>query len=547
MSKPERVYWYGIGLRPAVIEELARRPGWEPVGLSRDVDSIALHAPNTVDLWVVQAPDLTETLRWGRVVRERMGAAKVCVLVPREAPWDVWRAAVNAVIGPAPAVRTVTSIAELVDEGGNHAGSTRGSETVTPTPQAKGKDKHPSDSCLSEPHWNVVAAPGSGVACSLRPSTSADPGEQAAPSGAGSFGNGGKAGPDGFLMGNGHQVRWNPGSQVGGLRPGHPGAFVPPEQFQGQWGASLRVTDTGVGDGRGERLVPSGSDPERSATRPGSRQGWVWALQGPKGGVGTTWLSCELAAAAAATGLRVGLVDADWTGGDAATYLDLGGGPTILDLQPVMDGLATDWEQQWLVHPPTGLRLLAAPPRPELARLIEGETLARVLARGREHFDLLIVDGPAECLISSPWHGKDVPADRRLLITVPTPAALRRTRAWLENHAALSRESPPRVEVVVNRWSGVGSDRMEIERYLRHPVIGWLPDAGSTVDEVLAGGSLLVIHQPGHPLAVAVKQLASRLLGYNADIRPTPGLWRLLRDWFGSRRSAQPLRSAAGA
>ena len=496
MTGQARVFWYGVGLRPALIEQLARRPGWEPVGLARDVDGfVAPAAP--VDVWLVQAADLTDTLRWGRTLRSQAAGGQLCVLVPRGAPVDVWQAAVEAVVGPAPAVQVVSSLDELsprfLAAGGGEA--------------------------------RAVSRGGDGAGGAGEPGEGPPPAKsEQVPASVTGRGNG-----RGLPIGQ-DEAR---GTGESGARGESRGISAPGERRLPAFHGSTVTTPPPAGPPR--RGLPG--DAASSSQGP---EALVLAVTGPKGGVGRTWLSCELGVVAAQSGWRVGLIDADWSAGDAGVLLDLAGGPTILDLQAVMDGPDGDWDEQWVVHGRSGLRLLAAPPHPELSALVEEGVLGRVVARARHRFDLVIIDGPAAPLWSrSP--AVAAAADLCLLVTTPAPTSLRRARAWLDDRAHRGGEGAGDLAVTVNRWPGAARDRAEVEHYLRRPVLAWLPEDGAAVDAAVAAGVPLALAQPGHPLVAAVAELAARLFGWEAAPRRGGGLRRVLerlRPGGGARLAA---------
>lgn len=492
---PQAVRWYGVGLRPRTLERLARLPGWIPMGLAPDVPAAPPRDP--VDLWLLEGDDLRETLRRGKALQPLLGGGRLCVLVPAGAAAEVWRAAVEAVIGAPPEVRAVGSLEELAGPEAGAAGAPEAQAAVPPDGAVRTARLPAGGTPLGK-----AADPGS-LAGPGAPTPAPAPQGTAAPAGA-------------------------PGSG----RTAVPVLEVRPPRWPG---APLT----------GEDAAP------RPAGQPGAAVGGVVAVVGPKGGVGRTWLSCELGAAMAAAGERVALVDADWVGGDAAVHLDLTGGPTILDLQPLVDGPPEDWEEQWMVHPRTGLRFLAAPPRPELASLVEPGVLAPVLARARRHFHLVLVDCPADdrpmsgqvADMSDARGGRWWDADRLLLVTTPAPTSLRQARAWLERWhlpAGGWRDGrAPQVDIVVNRWEPAGPERRALEDYLGHPVRAWLPEDAGAVESAIAAGVPLVLTDPSHPLAVAVRELAGRLLGREL---PGPGggaggFWRGLAERVRRKRA----------
>ena len=223
-----------------------------------------------------------------------------------------------------------------------------------------------------------------------------------------------------------------------------------------------------------------------------------------------------------------------------AVALDLPTGPTVLDLQPLLDGDDEGWLDQWLVHPRSGLRVLAGPPRPDLAGLVAPDTLARLLRRAAAVFDVVVVDGPATATFPAAWWPEGLHGVL-LAVTTPEPGALRRTRLWIEGidaHGATGVE----MAVVVNRWRGAEAMRAETEKYLAGPVIAWIPDDPEAVQLAAADGLPLALAQPGHPAVDAVAALLGRLLG--VPLHP-PRQGMLRRLWHRWRPGVRPQQDGA--
>ncbi|MGZ3632071.1 MAG: AAA family ATPase [Candidatus Limnocylindrales bacterium] len=126
--------------------------------------------------------------------------------------------------------------------------------------------------------------------------------------------------------------------------------------------------------------------------------GRIVTVFSPKGGVGRTTVAVNLAVAAASElGKRVVLVDGSFQFGDVGVLLNLNPkNKSIADLIPEMaDGEPESIDQIIVTHS-SGLRVLLAPPSPEMAELITPPYLKRLLQRLRESHDLVIVD-------SWPW------------------------------------------------------------------------------------------------------------------------------------------------
>jgi pilus assembly protein CpaE len=127
----------------------------------------------------------------------------------------------------------------------------------------------------------------------------------------------------------------------------------------------------------------------------GGHDGQVIALFSPKGGVGRTTVAVNLAVAAATElGKSVVLMDGSFQFGDVGVLLNLNPkNKSIADLVPELE--AGDPElslDTFVINHSAGIRVLLAPPSPEMAELITPAGVKRVLDALRRTHDLVIVD-----------------------------------------------------------------------------------------------------------------------------------------------------------
>ena len=115
---------------------------------------------------------------------------------------------------------------------------------------------------------------------------------------------------------------------------------------------------------------------------------------GPKGGVGRTTLAVNLAVAAATElGQRTCLVDASFQFGDVGVLLNLNPkNKSIADLIPELEAGEPESLETFLVNHSAGIRVLLAPPSPEMAELITPSGAKRMLEALRATHDLVVVD-----------------------------------------------------------------------------------------------------------------------------------------------------------
>jgi pilus assembly protein CpaE len=132
----------------------------------------------------------------------------------------------------------------------------------------------------------------------------------------------------------------------------------------------------------------------RRAVGPG--EGKMITIVGPKGGSGKTLVTANLAAALAAAGQRVVVVDLDLQFGDIGLALGLSPDKTIYDLLSSGGSMDAEKVEAFLAPHESGVRVLLAPRRPDQAGLITVEFLRDVYAVLRSSYDVLIVDTPPQ-------------------------------------------------------------------------------------------------------------------------------------------------------
>jgi pilus assembly protein CpaE len=155
--------------------------------------------------------------------------------------------------------------------------------------------------------------------------------------------------------------------------------------------ASIRQVHVREKQKRGRMVVPAQPGAVDEANK---KNGKVVTLFAPKGGVGRTTLAVNLAVAMAGEQRQsVTLVDGSFQFGDVGVLLNLNPkNKSIIDV--VAEAGTTDEElvDTTLINHSTGIKVLLAPPSPEMAELITVDQVRRVMSRLRDSNDFTVVD-----------------------------------------------------------------------------------------------------------------------------------------------------------
>lgn len=129
-----------------------------------------------------------------------------------------------------------------------------------------------------------------------------------------------------------------------------------------------------------------------SAFAPASK-GKIITVYSPKGGTGCTTIAVNLAIALHNEDTRAVLVDANLQFGDVAVFMNEHGKNTITELAPRVDELEPDVVEEILIkHEASGVRILAAPQRPEMAEKVSAEQFTKVLQFLQRMYSYVVVD-----------------------------------------------------------------------------------------------------------------------------------------------------------
>jgi pilus assembly protein CpaE len=158
--------------------------------------------------------------------------------------------------------------------------------------------------------------------------------------------------------------------------------------------------------------------------------GKVIMVYSPKGGTGVTTVATNLAVTMNSQNTHVVLVDGSLQFGDVTVFLNEQPRSSIVDLAPRADELDPDIVNDVLInHSQTGLRILAACPRPEMADKITGQQFVKILGFLRRLYHFVIID--TSSYLSEPIIAAMDESDLIILLTTQDIPAIRDTKIYL--------------------------------------------------------------------------------------------------------------------
>jgi pilus assembly protein CpaE len=259
------------------------------------------------------------------------------------------------------------------------------------------------------------------------------------------------------------------------------------------------------------------------AGMPGFVQGKIVTVYSPKGGTGCTTLAVNMAIALHNEETRVVLVDANLQYGDVAMFFNEQGKNTILDIAPRVDELDPDVVEEIMIkHEQSGIHILAAPQRPELAEKISAEQFSKVLNYLRQLYAYIVVD-TSSILTDVVLSAIDI-SDAIILITTQDIPAIKNARLFLDllQTMGVDREH---IVFVMNRFDkriGITPDR--ISENLKQKISVVIPLDERIVIPAVNRGLPFMLDNKAQPVAKGVFALAEAVRAQLAtlDVNEAP-------------------------
>jgi pilus assembly protein CpaE len=242
---------------------------------------------------------------------------------------------------------------------------------------------------------------------------------------------------------------------------------------------------------------------EKASTR-------IFSVFAPKGGVGKTTIAFNLAVAIGQKDQRTVLIDGSLQFGDLRALLKVpADAPSILDLPT--DRIAESDLGDVLWRDPSGIDILLAPPRIEMAEMVTSRDIEKVLSLLRRVYSVIVID------MSSYVNDVNLAfldaSDTILEIVTYDSTTIHNTVAIADTFRAIG-YAASKVRYLINRAdSSGGIDPAALERALGRVPEHRVMSDGRLVIQSNNEGVPFVLANPEAPISLDLARLAGDLLG----------------------------------
>lgn len=238
--------------------------------------------------------------------------------------------------------------------------------------------------------------------------------------------------------------------------------------------------------------------------------GKVVVVFSPKGGSGCSTIAINTAISLADRDHKTILVDASLQFGDVAVMLNMKPLTSVVDLSTSDDELDDDLVSSVIKVHASGLDVLMAPPRPEMAEVVTTERMVTLIVYLTKIYDYVIID--TSSAINDMSLAIMDEADAILLIAQPNLPSLKNASRFINLTESLDYEAR-KIWLVINGVTNKQKISVKnIASTLKRPVIMTIPEDRETVSAAANRGKPLVMGATQKkPVSQSLQKLAERI------------------------------------
>jgi len=258
-------------------------------------------------------------------------------------------------------------------------------------------------------------------------------------------------------------------------------------------------------------MIPSVQGPGASVSISPAHavHGKVIVVYSPRGGVGRTMVSTNLALSLQTEDTPTVIVDAALQFGDVSACLNLQTRNSLLDLVEQVGELDTDLVDRIAVHHASGLKVVAAPARPEQAESVQGAHISKVIRFLATIFHYVVVDTSAA--LNESTIGAIDASDIVVLVGAPDLPTIKNLRMFFDLGEALNL-TPQKTVLIMNRMDkrfGISAEK--VADLLKQPILAQIPLDDRVVPLSTNNGEPFILQDRTKPVARSILEMAQAI------------------------------------